>query len=507
MRKKLVYIALLLFVITRISSADYITPGSGKSWNLDSLVANSAGAVTFSGGEYFFNTNILLANSDTLKIRTNSTVKFQAAMLFTVYGTLLIDPPDSVKFTAIDTNSKYVGIRLDSLSDASVMRNLIFEHGNSIYFFYSNAVLDSSIIRYNTYAGTGARSGAVYMYQSNPIISNCKIYGNYRSAIGSGANIPSSPSIINNLIYGNSTANGNYPQINIGAGGPTPIVVRGNTFLRASTNAGAMAFSPIGSIPSLIVENNIIKNNRYGITITGGVTAYVNNNIIDSNNTQGLPTLGGSGLSFSGAWTSSSVICTRNTIRWNLWGVTNQNTAKPNLGNLTSPDTTDKGLNIIYGNGNTGKIFDLFNNTLMSANDTIKAENNYWGTTNLDTIESHIFHYTDSTVLGYVDYLPIRTITSVGNPGVKIDTYEFLNLYPNPFNPEVTIKFRIKNDGFTRIRIYDLLGREVMQIANEYLKAGEYERNWVSKGLASSVYIVRLETSLNTYAKRIAVIK
>jgi len=509
MKKKLFYIAFMLLVITGISSADYTTPGNGRSWNLDSLVANSSGAVTFSGGEYFFTTNILLANSDTLKIRNNSTVKFQAAMLFTVYGTLIINPPDSVKFTAIDTNNKYVGIRLDSLSDASVMKRLIFEHANSIYFFYSNALLDSSIIRYNTYAGTGARSGAIYMYQSNPVISNCKIYGSYRSAIGSGSNIPSSPTIINNLIYGNNTTNGNYSQISLGAAAPQSIIIRNNQILRASTNSGAIAFLPIGAVPSLIIENNIIKYNRYGIAIlAGGVNAYINNNIIDSCNTQGSPSLGGSGLNFAGGWTTSSVICTRNTIRWNLWGITIQNTAKPNLGNLTSSDTTDVGKNIIYGNGNSGKIYDLFDNTLFSANDTIKAENNYWGTMNLDTIESHIFHNTDSLVLGFVDYLPIGTVTGiVNNPVVKIDGYEFLDLFPNPFNPEVTIKFRIKNDGFTRIRIYDLLGREVMQIANEYLKAGVYERNWISKGLASSVYIVRLETSLNTFAKRIAVLK
>jgi hypothetical protein len=164
-------------------------------------------------------------------------------------------------------------------------------------------------------------------------------------------------------------------------------------------------------------------------------------------------------------------------------------------------------MNTIYGNGNSGNVYDLYNNTLYTATDTIKAENNYWGTYNLDTIESHIYHHADSSTLGVVDYLPLRTLTGIINPVVKIDGYEFLDLYPNPFNPEVTIKFRIKNDGFTRIRIYDLLGREVMQIANEYLRAGEYERNWISKGLASSVYIVRLETSLNTYAKRIAVVK
>lgn len=104
--------------------------------------------------------------------------------------------------------------------------------------------------------------------------------------------------------------------------------------------------------------------------------------------------------------------------------------------------------------------------------------------------------------------MPIRIITGVvSNPPVKVDTYEFMNIYPNPFNPEVLIKFRIKTDGFTRIRVYDLLGREVYVIANEFLRAGEYERNWLSKGLPSSIYIVRLETQNNNIAKRVAIVK
>ncbi len=505
MKHKISLLAVILMITASAAFADYTSPGTGKVWNLDSLVANSAGAVTFSGGAYNFTTNILIANSDTLKILNNATVKFGPTFLFTVFGTLIIDPPDSVKFTAADSTAKYMGIRLDSLSDASVMRNLIFEYGNSIYFFNSNALLDSSIIRYNTYTGSGYRSGAIYMYASNPTISNCTIFGSHRSAIGSGSNIASSPTIINNLIYGNDVSNGNYAQISMGATGPQPMIIRNNQILRASTNSGAIAFLPIGGVPSLIIENNIIKNNRYGIgLLAGGINAYINNNIIDSCNTQGNPALGGSGLNFAGNWSTSSVIVTRNTVRWCLWGVTIQNTAKPNLGDLTSSDTTDQGLNTIYGNGNTGKIYDLFNNTP----DTIKAENNYWGTNNPDSVEAHIFHKTDSTTLGFVDYMPIRIITGVvSNPPVKVDTYEFMNIYPNPFNPEVLIKFRIKTDGFTRIRVYDLLGREVYVIANEFLRAGEYERNWLSKGLPSSIYIVRLETQNNNIAKRVAIVK
>ena len=70
------------------------------------------------------------------------------------------------------------------------------------------------------------------------------------------------------------------------------------------------------------------------------------------------------------------------------------------MGNLNNADTTDIGLNQIYNNGNSGKIFDLFNNTI----DSIKAENNYWGSA-LQTLSKHIF-FINRTVL-YSDMLII----------------------------------------------------------------------------------------------------
>lgn len=485
--------------------ADYTTPGLNKVWNLDSLVINSSGAVTYTGGVYYFNTNININQSDTLKILNNSIVKFGTAYFLNVYGTLIIRPQDSVLFTAADTNAKYSGIRLDSLADASVLKHLIFEYANAISLLDCDALIDSCIIRNNNYYATGSRSGAIYLFRSNATISNNKIFNNIRAAINSGANIPSSPKILNNLIYGNSTSNYNTAQINMGAAGTQPLIISGNRILRASTNSGAIAFLPVGTIPNLIIENNIIKNNRYGIALlAGGINAYINNNIIDSNNTQGSPSLGGSGLNFAGNWTTSTVLVTRNTIRWNLWGITIQNTAKPNLGNVFNSDTSDNGNNKIYYNSNSGKYYDLFNNTP----DTIKAENNYWGTIITDSIESHIFHKNDSLALGFVDYIPFAFPTGISvNTELKPDNYEYLNVYPNPFNPEILIRFSLKNSGFARIKVFDITGREITQISGGFFNAGSHERNWNSKGLSSGVYIIRLETPNNILAKRIAVIK
>lgn len=403
--KKFTLALLLVFAISAgESSANYTTPGTGRNWNLDSLVTFSGGNVTYSGGKYFVNDTLIISASDTIKVLTNLEMKFATLVFADIYGVFIVNPPDSAKITAQDTNTKYLGLKFEDQSDGSYLKKLIFEYGNSIRMLDCDLLIDNCIIRFNNFNNTFA-SGAISLFRSNSIITNNKIYRNRRAAIVSGSNIASSPIIENNIIYENDTENGNYPQINFGATGPTPMVIRGNTITGMFTNSGGISFLPSGSIPYVIIENNIIKKNRYGIAIAGGSSNfYINNNIIDSNNIQGTPSLGGSGINFNGNATQNSIV-TRNIIRGNLWGVTIQGTAKPNLGNLINADTTDIGLNEIYNNGNSGKIFDLFNNTP----DSIRAQNNYWGTGSQDTAEAHIFHRPDSTVLGPVVYLPLRS--------------------------------------------------------------------------------------------------
>ncbi|MEO8445866.1 MAG: right-handed parallel beta-helix repeat-containing protein [bacterium] len=398
---------LFLFILFTFSNSysNYSTPGTGISWTLDSLVAFSSGNVTFSGGNYLVNDTINITAGDTIKILNNATLKFSAGVFIDIFGIMIVNPTDSVKITAQDTTTKYLGLKFEDLSDGSILKKTIMEYGNSIRMLDCDILIDSCTIRYNT-LNSSFGSGAINFFRSNSIVSNCKIFRNRRAAIASGANIASSPQILNNLIYENDTENANVPQINFGATGSAPMIIRGNIIIGSPIMSGGISFLPVGSIPQLIIENNIIKKNRYGIAIAGGSSnVYINNNIIDSNNIQGSPNLGGSGINFNGGATQKSVV-TRNVIRGNLWGITIQGTAKPNMGDLNSVDTSDAGLNQIYNNGNSGKIFDLFNNTI----DSIKAENNYWGTGIIDSVEAHITHKADSSVYGFVDFLPLRSV-------------------------------------------------------------------------------------------------
>ena len=73
--------------------------------------------------------------------------------------------------------------------------------------------------------------------------------------------------------------------------------------------------------------------------------------------------------------------------------------------------------------------------------------------------------------------------------------YNLSQNYPNPFNPSTIINFQIKDEGFVSLKIYDVLGREVVVLLNENKKSGFYTQNFNSQNLSSGVYFYRLEVN------------
>lgn len=65
--------------------------------------------------------------------------------------------------------------------------------------------------------------------------------------------------------------------------------------------------------------------------------------------------------------------------------------------------------------------------------------------------------------------------------------------YPNPFNPSTTIEFTLPQSAFVTLKVYNLLGEEVAALVSEQRMAGIHKINWDARGLASGVYLYRLE--------------
>ncbi|MCZ2442358.1 MAG: T9SS type A sorting domain-containing protein, partial [Flavobacteriales bacterium] len=71
--------------------------------------------------------------------------------------------------------------------------------------------------------------------------------------------------------------------------------------------------------------------------------------------------------------------------------------------------------------------------------------------------------------------------------------YSLHQNYPNPFNPITTIKYDLPTDGLVQLEIFDILGKRVTTLVNEYKSAGSYEHQFDASNLASGVYIYKLQ--------------
>jgi len=80
--------------------------------------------------------------------------------------------------------------------------------------------------------------------------------------------------------------------------------------------------------------------------------------------------------------------------------------------------------------------------------------------------------------------------------------------FPNPFNPATVIKYDLPKDVKVTVKIYDLLGREVVALVNnEFKNAGRYELNWNAGKYASGVYIYRIEAGDYISTKKMILVK
>jgi hypothetical protein len=90
----------------------------------------------------------------------------------------------------------------------------------------------------------------------------------------------------------------------------------------------------------------------------------------------------------------------------------------------------------------------------------------------------------------------ITTPTSV-RIETRPDVYALQNNYPNPFNPETTIKYQLPEAGEVTLEIYNMLGQVVNTLVNDYQTAGRYVIQWDAtnnngQSLSSGVYFYRI---------------
>ncbi|MCB0722183.1 MAG: aryl-sulfate sulfotransferase [Ignavibacteriae bacterium] len=98
--------------------------------------------------------------------------------------------------------------------------------------------------------------------------------------------------------------------------------------------------------------------------------------------------------------------------------------------------------------------------------------------------------------------------TSTGNNnGLIPESYSLSQNYPNPFNPVTSISYSIPAAGNVTIKVYDVMGREVSSLVNEYKQAGSYNVTFGASNLASGVYIYKIESGNFIESKKMVLMK
>jgi len=292
-------------------TAQYVTPGTGVIWNMDSLVANSNGVVSLLNfsTQLSLNEDLIIAENDSISIVANIVGVNNDVTIF-VDGDLYIENSQLFPNEVIpgDEYGYFQGIRMEETAEVYIVGSLF--HGcGGMKVLTPNFTLNDCHFSYNQAAGLTS-GGLIEISTGKPQIIYNFFDGTINSAISSAANASVAPVIIGNLFDNCVMSNTNRPAVNLGPSGVDTTIFSNNWVDGMIQNemAGALAFSSlVGGEGNIEIENNVIIGNRYGIAIIGnGLYALINNNNIFDNAIQEDPFLGGSGINLNGNNTSNN---------------------------------------------------------------------------------------------------------------------------------------------------------------------------------------------------------
>ena len=110
--------------------------------------------------------------------------------------------------------------------------------------------------------------------------------------------------------------------------------------------------------------------------------------------------------------------------------------------------------------------------------------------------------------LKQIDFDGTSTFSNIVSVGVNtVKSFALYQNFPNPFNPATTISWQSPVGSRQTLKVYNVLGKEVAVLINEYKPAGKYQIEFNSSSLPSGVYFYRLQAGNFTQIKRMVLLK
>ncbi|MBN1351096.1 T9SS type A sorting domain-containing protein [candidate division KSB1 bacterium] len=114
----------------------------------------------------------------------------------------------------------------------------------------------------------------------------------------------------------------------------------------------------------------------------------------------------------------------------------------------------------------------------------------------LTAVNTHLGH------LNFGNHDTTKTTPVYGDASLFPEKFGLLQNYPNPFNPLTTITYRLPENCFVRLKIYDILGREIHTLVEKHQDAGEHHIRLDASQCASGIYFYRIQAGSFTAMKK-----
>lgn len=430
MKKFYTILATALAVAISANAAEFISPGNGTTYTMADLAQIEACGIRNVDGAWVLDSTFTISDGDVLKIQNNEVIMFTDKLQINVKGTFDCAPADTALITAVEGATKAKGIRMYADNANAVIKNTRFEYVG-ITMGSKNGGIIANNCTFDLYNGANA-SGACINYSATSVGKNefvgCTFSNGVTAAFGSGANTPVGIKIENCNIIKNNTGNSNRPQINLTCCGTQDVEILNNNIVGGHfTKSGGIGVNNMlsGNFTNKVtVKGNIVRENRYGITMTGPLNVVIEDNQIIDNTYEPDPNNGGSAISLYDPTGKGKVYIKGNLMDTNLWGITVIGQPQVNAGKLLDINAEDynPGLNVFKNNGNGGVLYDLYNN----GTGTVYAQGNTWNVDEQtqEKIETVITHKVDNPALGEVIFMYDPTaINDVTVDGVKASKY------------------------------------------------------------------------------------
>ena len=181
----------------------------------------------------------------------------------------------------------------------------------------------------------------------------------------------------------------------------------------------------------------------------------------------------------------------------NFTAVTNRNNVTLNW--ATSKETNNQGFEV--------------ERTLVGANSWAKVGT---VTGNGTTTETRSYSFSERVTTGNYSYrlkqidfngnFEYHNLSSEVNVGVPSE-FALSQNYPNPFNPSTKIDYDIATDGNVSVVLFDMSGREVAKLVNDFKPAGYYTVSFNASNLSSGMYFYRISASNFSQTKKMVLVK